>query len=572
MSEPQQVVTAPVVIVGAGPVGLTLASELHWRGVRTVVVERTDGKPPTPRTNVIAARSMEHFRRLGLAERLRDVGLPDDYPPDLVARARFCAPDLAREPWWSRGTLRAAGHDELVWPTPELPHRANQRYFQPVLLRHLLSQDAVTVMRQSEVVALEARDDGVRVVVSSPHGPATIECTYLVGCDGAHSMVRKAIGTTLYGIPEISRRVSIFLRSEELRRLNTAPAWSYAIYNADVQRGSIFALNGGDEWLLHTQFPAGTDISREEPPALVRELIGRDIAFEVLGVERWIARALVADRFRRGRVFLAGDAAHLWVPSAGFGMNSGIQEAVTLGWMLSAVLEGWGGNDLLDAYEVERRPIGERVARIVAEISSNFTGAPRQALQAALADVEREGPLGDRARAVLHDYAVTYSFPQHSPIGLNFAYSYDGSPVVVPDGTPAPVFRFDQFVPDARPGHRLPHFRREGGRPVFDVLGKDFSLLCLRGADPSEAARLAGAARDRRMPLAVVDLPEREAADLYHAPFVLVRPDQHVAWRGDGLPGDPGILLDQVRGAVSGRRGHGATMDVRPPRTLPVDG
>lgn len=191
------------------------------------------------------------------------VGLPDDYPPDLVARARFWGPDLARERWWSRGTLRPAGHGERIWPTPELPHRANQGYFQPVPLQHLLSQDAVTVMRHSEVVALEARGDGVRVEVSSARGPESIECTYLVGCDGAHRIVRKLIGATLRGVPEISRGVSVFLRSEEPGRLNVEPAWSYAIYNADVQRGSIFELNGSEERLC-------TRSSRLVPTSAVR--------------------------------------------------------------------------------------------------------------------------------------------------------------------------------------------------------------------------------------------------------------------------------------------------------------
>jgi 2-polyprenyl-6-methoxyphenol hydroxylase-like FAD-dependent oxidoreductase len=185
---------APIVIAGAGPVGLSLAADLNWRGVPCVVVERGDGSVSTPRTNVIAARSMEHYRRIGLAEELRDVGLPDDYPPDLVLRTRFCGPDLAREPSWSRETLRSRGHDESIWPTPEPPCRVNQTFFQPVLLRHAQSQPNVSVLLNTEVVGVETDDDAVRVVVTHGDRTRVLECSYLVGCDGAHSVVRKAIG------------------------------------------------------------------------------------------------------------------------------------------------------------------------------------------------------------------------------------------------------------------------------------------------------------------------------------------------------------------------------------------
>jgi 2-polyprenyl-6-methoxyphenol hydroxylase-like FAD-dependent oxidoreductase len=546
---------SPVVIAGAGPVGLSLAADLSWRGVPCVVVERGDGSAPSPRTNVIASRSMEHFRRLGLAETLRGAGLPDDYPPDLVARTRFCGPDLAREPWWSRATLRAVGHNEEAWPTPELPCRVNQTFFQPVLLRHVEALPNVTVELNCELEQVHSGSDGVRVALNRQGHRSFLDCEYLVGCDGAHSVVRKSIGAKLEGIPELRETVSIHFRSSDLARLNTRPAWSYAIYNADLGFGGLFALDGATEWLCHAGFPAGTDTGGVEPEALIYQMVGQSIDAEIIDVIRWTARALVADRFRDGRVLLAGDAAHIWVPAAGFGMNAGIQEAMTLGWMLAATVNGWGGDALLDAYELERRPIGEQVAKIVTEISRKSSGAGmRMALQTVLADVEREGPEGDRARAMLRDYVVEHSFPQHSSLGLNFGYRYEGSPLVVSDGSEAPAFDFARFFPDARPGHRLPHFRRTDGRPVFDLLGPEFSLLCV-GEDAEGAERLVGSARAARVPLKLVRLTDAEARPLCRATFVLVRPDQHVAWRSDSMPQNPAEIIDCARGAADLRSG-----------------
>jgi len=537
------------VIAGAGPVGLSLAADLSWRGLPCVVVERTDGSAPTPRTNVIAARSMEHFRRIGLADELRDVGFPDDYPPDLVMRTRFCGPELARERWWSRAQLRSSGHDEAVWPTPELPCRVNQTYFQPVLLRHVQSQSNVEVMLDTEVTGVEADDERVRVTVRSAGRPRVLECAYLVGCDGAHSLVRKAIGAKLEGIPELRRTVSVHFRSPDLGRLNTRPAWSYAIYNADLGFGGIFALDGREEWLCHTGFPAGESTDDVDPLRLIHQMVGAEVDVDIHQVVRWTARALVADRFRADRVLVAGDAAHIWVPAAGFGMNSGIQEAMTVGWMLAAVCRGWGGEMLLDAYEQERRPLGAQVAAIVTDISRASSGPlMRESLQSVLPDVEREGPAGDKAREVLRAYVLQHSFPQHSPIGLNFGYCYEASPIIVPDGTPKPPFEFGRFEPDARPGHRLPHFRRPDGTPIFDLLGPDMTLLSV-GEGDGQPRGLVEAAANAGVPLDLLSVPDPQAHELYRARFVLVRPDQHVAWRSNDIPNDPVALIDRVRGA-----------------------
>jgi 2-polyprenyl-6-methoxyphenol hydroxylase-like FAD-dependent oxidoreductase len=337
-------VEVPVLIVGGGPVGLSLAIDLGWRGIPCLVVERGDGTPPSPRANVVAARSMEHFGRLGIADRIRDAGLPADYPPDVAVRTRFCGYELARAPWPSRSTLRRVAHDEAEWPTAEPPHRVNQLFLHPILLESARAFEAVEVALGTQLVAFEEHADGVRAELADSEGTRRIvECAQLVGCDGAHSLVRKSIGARLEGIPALANMVSIHFRSAELAALNTHPAWAYAFYNPDSHHSVIFAIDGCAQWLNHHTFSAEVETSGADPHQLLETSVGRRIEHDILGVEHWTARALVADHFRRGRVLLAGDAAHIWVPMAGFGMNSGIQEAMELGWMLAAIHGGWGG-------------------------------------------------------------------------------------------------------------------------------------------------------------------------------------------------------------------------------------
>ena len=327
------------------------------------------------------------------------MGLPDEYPPDLVLRTRFCEPDLARERWWSRATLRSSGHDEQIWPTPELPCRVNQTFFQPVLLHHTRSQPNVSLMLSCEVEQVEADDDAVRVVVNEGGRRSVLECSYLVGCDGAHSVVRKAIGATLEGIPELRKTVSVHFRSRDLERMNTRPAWSYAIYNADLGFGGMFALDGRDHWLCHTGFPVTETTDEVDPHTLIHQMVGAEIDVEIIQVIRWTARALVGGPVPRG----PSPARRRRRASLGAGGrirdelgNSGSDDARV---DARGDVRGWGGDGLLDAYEQERRPLGEQVAAIVTEISRNSSGVKmRDTLRGVLPDVERSGPVGDRAR------------------------------------------------------------------------------------------------------------------------------------------------------------------------------
>jgi 2-polyprenyl-6-methoxyphenol hydroxylase-like FAD-dependent oxidoreductase len=532
-------------------VGLSLALDLSWRGVPCTVVEKGDGTAVNPRANVIAARSMEHFRRLGLADEIRRTGLPGDYPADVVACTRFLGDELSRDVWPTSEQVLCGQYDETEWPTAEPPHRANQMFLNPVLFERARSEPLIDMRVYTEMVSFSQDERAAHVDVVARDGThETLTCSYLVGCDGVHSLVRKGIDAALDGVPEISKFVTVAFDSAELQRLNTRPAWAWTCYNPDAPWAVLFSIDGRRRWTNHRMFGVDEDTSAVDPRELVTASVGREVAIDSLRVLRWTARALVARRFRAGRVFLAGDAAHQWVPTAGFGMNSGIQEAMELGWMLSAVLHGWGGANLLDAYEIERKPIGEQVAAAAARIARAVgPGSPaRRAVDAAMPNVERSDAAGEAARGIAADFAREVDLPQHRPLGLNFGYSYGGSPIIVSDGSPCPPFSLTEFCPEARPGLRLPHFRLASGRPIHDELGPDFTLLRVGGSS-ADIRGLSEAAGRRRVPLRVLDVAEPSAATLCGAELLLVRPDQHVAWRGNEPPRDPLALIDRVRGA-----------------------
>ncbi|KAA9156024.1 FAD-dependent oxidoreductase [Amycolatopsis acidicola] len=528
---------ADVLIVGAGPAGLTLALDLAQRGVECVVVEAEEQRAANPRCNTTSARSMEIFRRLGLAEEIRRAGLPGDYPTSVCYRTTLTGDDIFRLPLPSaHDVLAGAGKDS--WPTPEPQHRISQLYLEPVLERHASERPGVSLERGTRLVDLRQHDDHVEAVVETAGARRTVHCGYVVGCDGAHSTVRRLLGIRYEGVDAIQRFVSTFVRSPELSRLTASdPAWTYWTYGRRI--ASLIAIDGDSLWLNHVAFAPGHDTEGEDPEQLLRETVGRPVEHEILGVVRWTGRRLVAQRYGAGRVFLAGDAAHIWIPVGGFGMNAGIQDAATLGWMLAAVHHGWAPPELLDAYEQERKPVGEQFAEAVgAQARSSFAEVSR--------DIHLPGKDGEWARAELAD-RLAFTEPQrYSPDGFSFGYHYADSPLVV--GGENHAITMGDYQDRARPGFRLPHVWLDDGRPALDLLGPGFTLL--RTDNSADVAHWADAARALGIPLTVADLPRD---DRYPAALLLVRPDQHVAWMG-GADARPGELLHTVTGRVLARQ------------------
>jgi 2-polyprenyl-6-methoxyphenol hydroxylase-like FAD-dependent oxidoreductase len=541
-----------VLVVGAGPVGLTLAIDLSWRGIDVTVIEqRAAGEPPNVKCNQVSARSMEVYRRLGLAAKLRDGGLPEDYPIDIVTCTTVTGIELSRLSFPSRRG-RSMGEKALdsSWPTPEPSHRINQTYFEPILFAHAAAQDRIRIHNRSVFESYAQDNEKIvsRIRNLDSDEITAISSKFMVGCDGGSSKIRKMIGANFIGVPEIQRVQSTYIHAPDLMGLLGAkPAWMYFTLNPR-RCGTVIAIDGEANWNIHNFLysgePSYESIDRDWA---IREIlgVGPDFKYEVISKEDWMGRRLVADKFRNGRAFICGDACHIWIPAAGYGMNAGIADAADLAWMIAGVLQGWAGPDLLDAYEAERQPITEQASKIITEVAIRVMKQRRDVPT----EIEAPGPIGDATRAKLAREAHDLEVRQQCAAGLNFGYFYDRSPVIAYDGEPHPSYSMHQFTPSTVPGCRAPHLWLADGSSLYDRLGEYFTLL--RTDRAVEVSRLVDAAKKRGVPLALLDVETKDVKEAYARKLTLVRPDQHIAWRGDEAPDIALDLIDLIRGGRS---------------------
>lgn len=542
-----------VLIVGAGPVGLTLAADLAQRGVSVLVAEtRHRGEPPSVKCNHVSARTMEIFRRLGVVRAMREAGLPTDHANDVSYRTTFTGEELSRIHIPSRATRYSdtSGPDGW-WPTPEPPHRINQIYLEPVLFDFAESTDGVTLLHRSRIDGFTQDEKGVTATgVNLDTGEAFhVSSRYMIGCDGGRSAVRKAIGARLSGTEVVGRVQSTYFRAPDLlARAKSPTAW--ATFSLNPRRsGNVYAIDGRETFLLHNYLRSDElDFDAVDRDWAIRTIlgVGDDFKYEILSKEDWIGRRLVADKFRDRRVFICGDAAHLWVPMAGYGMNAGIADAMNLSWQLAARLNGWGDEGILNAYEAERQPITEQVSRF----AMNHALALQREREGVPADIEEDGAAGEAARKAAGQALYDLNVKQYCCAGLNFGYYYDASPLVAYDGESAPSYTMDQFMPSTVPGCRVPHFWLSDGRSLYDAMGPEYTLL--RFDRSVDTGALEAAAAKRGVPLAVLDVQAKDIPGAYRHALVLSRPDQHVAWRADRVPSDALSLIDRLRGCFCG--------------------
>ena len=547
-----------VLIVGGGPVGLTLSLDLASRGIATTILEtRRAGEPPSVKCNHVAARSMELFRRLGLAREIRAAGLPNDYPHDIAYRTTMTGRELARIPIpSSRDRPTTTDGPDGWWPTPEPPHRINQIYLEPILFAHASAAPNLTIHNRTALVALAQDDAGVTATAHDldTGEELTIAARYLVGCDGGRSTVRHQIGVRLLGDPVIQRVQSSYIRAPALLGLlENAPAWGNISLNPR-RSGTVYAIDGRETWLVHNYLRDDeADFGAVDRDWALRTIlgVGPEFAYELLSEEDWYGRRLVAERFRDRRVFLCGDAAHLWVPYAGYGMNAGLADAANLAWLLAAAIDGWGAAGILDAYERERLPITEQVSRF----AMDHAHAMARQRRAVPETIEEDSLAGAAAREAIGAAAYTLNVQQYCCAGLNFGYYYDRSPIIAYDEEVAPPYTMGTFTPSTVPGCRAPHLWLADGRSLYDTLGPGYTLLRVDPATNTEP--LLAAARERRVPLMLQDIDSPAAAAHYPQGLVLVRSDQHIAWRGNAPPDDAGALLDHLRGRRVGEWASG---------------
>jgi 2-polyprenyl-6-methoxyphenol hydroxylase-like FAD-dependent oxidoreductase len=545
--------SADVLIIGAGPVGLTLAMALAQRGVAVAVVElRKAGVPPSVKCNHVSARSMEIFRRLGVARAIREAGLPADYPNDVSYRTTTTGIELTRISIPSRRMrYTAVDGPDGWWPTPEPPHRINQIYLEPVLFEAACASPGLTIHSECRFESYTQDEHGVTADIVDLAGGRTMRlgAKYLIGCDGGSSPVRKMIGATFKGDPVVQRVQSTFILSPALIDMIAAPAW--AMFSLNPRRcGNVYAIDGKELWLIHNYLREDeADFEAVDRHASIRAILGVDAGFdyEMLAKEDWIGRRLVADKFRDRRVFICGDAAHIWVPYAGYGMNAGIADAENLAWLLAAHLKGWADEAILRAHEAERLPITEQVSHFAMRhahaMSAQRRGVPAQ--------IEELSEAGAAARAAAGKSAYELNVQQYCCAGLNFGYFYADSPIIPHPDCEPPVYSMGDFTPSSVPGCRTPHLWLEDGSSLYDVHGAGYALLRF---DPTvNVDALLRAAKTRGVPLKLLDIDPSLRGSVYDHALVLSRPDLHVAWRGDTAPGDASALIDRIRGAARDR-------------------
>jgi 2-polyprenyl-6-methoxyphenol hydroxylase-like FAD-dependent oxidoreductase len=545
---------ADVLIAGGGPVGLVLALELGRRGVPCIVLNDRPTTAEHPKANAIGSRTMEHFRRLGTAAPIRASGLDDDHPTDVAYFTRLTGYELARLRLPSRAeALRQSRAGDGPWAnSPEPPHRCSQIFLERELFRRCAAFPSIDLRFGWRLESFAETADGItaRAAETEGQGRLDIVARYMVGADGGASVVRKSLGIEYEGESGVVRpfmggsMYAAYIRARRDRSwLSVGPSWQYWVVNPEI-RAIFIHVDSNEHFLAHTAIPPGKDASGMDTRAFVQRLANASVPLDVISVVPWTAGyALVAQKFGKGRSFIAGDSAHLFTPTGGLGMNTGVEDAVNLGWKLAAVCRGWGGANLLASYETERRAYGIKNVNYARGFATSVGTVP------VTAEIERDTAEGKAERATVGARLADHAYREFVIPGIQLGVCYDDSPIVAPDGTAPPPFEPTRYTPFATPGARAPHVWLGEGRALFDALGLDFTLLRL-GGTRTDTSALERAAAPRGVPLAVLDVPGERARDYYARDLALIRPDHYVAWRGDALPADCLALVDRARGAL----------------------
>jgi 2-polyprenyl-6-methoxyphenol hydroxylase-like FAD-dependent oxidoreductase len=545
----------PVLIAGAGPVGLALSADLTSRGIPSMVVETRTDVTAHPRATLLGSRSMEYYRRLGLDETILRSGLPTQFGYDVIFCTRLSGGHVLYEHRTASADQYLQMHREMrcdlpesAW-TPYFKVQIGQQALEPVVKNWLLEKGKADLRYGWEFERFEQDADGVTSVIRhiGTDEKLTVRSRFLVGCDGGRSAVRTQLDIPYTGRGAMRRNVSFLFRSSEFLKVAAVGRANLYFMFTPGGFGVFTNINGRDLWnYQHYLLDDHEEDPSIDPESEIRHAMGCDFKFEILQVMHWSHHQSVADRFRDGNVFLAGDSAHLFCPTGGIGMNTGIADAFDLGWKLGAVINGWGGEGLLDSYEWERRPIAFRNTLAAASNADRIDSM----MKTTPALIEENSPEAGSLRAVFAK-RLRWLSKQFNTAGLHLGYRYAESPIIVADGSSEPPDDARVVVQSTWPGCRAPHIWLEPGKSTLDLFDGQTYVLVQTGDgvnDTQGARAFEEEARRQSIPLRSVRLHDARVAALYERPLVLVRPDGHVCWRGNKAPADVTGVLRTVSG------------------------
>jgi 2-polyprenyl-6-methoxyphenol hydroxylase-like FAD-dependent oxidoreductase len=529
-----------VLIVGAGPTGLTLAVDLGRRGVRATVIEQKDAPQFLPKMERCNARTMEIYRRMGIAERVRAAGLPAHWPMDVFIVRSLVEPPLLHLPYPSVADAKAQIAATNDGTLPLEPYQLVSQYTLEPLLKSIAEElPSVTVRYGCEFLSFAQDAGAVTAMVKSGGKTSEIEARYLVGCDGGASVVRKQLGIALQGEGNILQLRQALYRCDALfARIPIGKGRHYHV--ADDRATQLIVQDSTRHFTLHSIVDNDADMA-----VMFERTVGMPVDYEMMYVGEWKQNLLLADGYGRDRVFLAGDAAHLVIPTGGLGMNSGVGDAVDLSWKLAAVLQGWGGPGLLPSYQIERRQVGERNVA-----ASRYATLGRRKWRAAYRpNIRDHTPEGAATRADLVRIADVEQRKSNEMIGAELGYRYVGSPLVASEPGEGPEHDFREYVPTTWPGARLPHVWLRDGSAMQDRIGYGIGYTLLRlGGTQVDTSALQRAFSGIGAPLQALDIPDQAPRDVYGHDLLLLRPDLHVVWRGNDAPRAPEKLAALATG------------------------
>lgn len=560
-------IKTPIAIIGGGPAGLMVAIELGRRAVEAVIIEPNTRPPEFPKANATTSRSMEHYRRLGFADKIRAKALPESYPTDITYFTRYSSSELARlkgADLKPKSSLTAKEDNAQKWPTAEPLARVQQMNVEAVLRQEVAKYSSITFLtgwhakkidQQQDKIIIEIErtaDESTAKIANESLKTQNIQCTYLVGADGPRSIARQFLGVKYAGHSEFDRdffggkMLATYFRSNDFYKKTGEKSWQYWAINPE-QRGLICAIDGASTFVHHTPIIENDNAPTYEDACTALEAaMGVGFEYDILEFREWTAGfALVAeqmaDKTEDPHIFLCGDAAHLFTPTGGQGYNTAVDDAVNLGWKLAAVLNGWGGDNLLASYESERKPIAHRNTSFARAMAESIGRLPVPE------NIESQDSSGAKARGALSQKLYEHANTEFNIPGITYGIFYKNSNIIIDDGAEPPEDNWNLYHPSSIPGARAPHIWIDAKHALHDLLGQNFSLLCFTNLDANEQAICANL-HSQQQSLDIISLNHDQAQALYEFDRILIRPDHHIAWRGHKIPQDFDFLFQKVRG------------------------